>query len=154
MAVMFSYPKGPLKSFNGHDFISDRSQLQPNWSDQTTQDAAGIIGGYAEVDLAGLAPLAIHSIYTWSYSIHCTGSITPANVQDELDLLATLLHTVNTDGSTGQVGLLTVQRQGYPSGPDATGTARLVSIESLEETATRTKLALQFWIPQGLQYTV
>lgn len=151
MATFYTIPKGVLKSFGSHNFISDRSILQGDWSLESTLDLAQSVNSPDEVDLAGFATLAMHGTYTWIYDVlPVTGNATA--VQDELTALLTLLKTPNGDGSTGQVATLTVGLLGYTS-TNATAKARLTKVQSLATYSTREKIALTFFCPQGFSYT-
>lgn len=150
MAGNYTIPKGPLVSFGSHTFISGRSILQGDWSLETVPEMIGLVNSFDEADLAGLATLSAHGVYTWQYDVlPVTGNATA--VQDEITALITAWRTQNGDGTTGQVATLTVKLLGYPS-TNATAKARLVSVKSLATYSTREKLALAFMAPGGFQY--
>jgi hypothetical protein len=154
MTTYSTIPKGPLVSFGPTiTFTSGRSKLHSDWTLASTQEMAGLLGSTQEIDLAGLADLPMHGEFTWEYLISVQPSGNVKDVQDELTKLITALSTHNSDGTTGQVGTLTVALLGY-IGTTAAGTARLVDIKSLETGSTYEKVLLTFVCPGGFQYTL
>jgi hypothetical protein len=153
MALKYTIPKGPLVSFGPSiTFVAGHSILHSDWSEEVTEEMLGLVSSSFEVDLAGFADLAIHCTYTWEYLISAPIGGSLSTVQDELTALITARRTQNSDGTTGQVGLLTVALLGY-GGTNATAMARLVSVRSLESGQTYEKVLLGFTCPQGFSYT-
>lgn len=157
MTTFFTKPKGALISFGGFNFKPKRSKQLPSEYYAVPDASMAVLGDFDMADQAGYATQSSTGLYVWQYDVYCSQASgdTPKDVQDELTALETALRTQNSDGTTGQVALLTVALLGYdPGTTTASGIARLISSNSTASFSTREVLQLTFRVPQGFSYTI